>query len=1221
MGLIMDEYEQKINSGNVFLQSQAITKLHTKMVENNKDGTSLYESDEVKLLWQTVNKGDITEATLAVETLVALIKSGLLPMPAVLQNFLADVTCAKSPSALVQGITAILLMSQIEKDGQIQCPFTGPPTGPTHPFVTLIIKRVDLIPTVLEEVASILRHPEQRVRTSSIYHIRPLLLHTFCLTEKTLGLARPLLSLIVSSHITHAELNIIPLLCRIAPLIKDSSRDHVERKVMVLTALAEIAVGSSLTRLQSALLPCLVMAVPLAMKQGLGTRTLERYMNTIASRLGRGCDITICALAEILPQTCGQLQVNLLKLGATLLSYKDGNPLVGARLLPSLLQVLSAPCTSVPGLTTAAAALVSLVQATPAQASSNTQLAGNEYWETLCCTFSSLVSYIPALEFSDRLVRDPKLASDWLTKLASSINQISSFYHTIVTSVFLYQGSTTQSVQQATKVLEREVMKKKALSLEVFPMVLYRLGRETDPTTRLTILYTLPSLAVNKLCVALVLKTLLALWSSGSLRPLVLRLVYDLWTVEPRTYSYLSQLIHDKSINTNEIQIARAFVVSSVCKAKPSQHGEELLPLLSGFLNECRDEDGTAQTLIALDGIYDLCANQIIDLRTTWRVIAPKLVRDKRPGVTEKLCTLLGLVPVLHVASTEYDKFTTDALTILWNWVASHRSLPVVKAAYMALEKFKYDNYTLKMLPQYARHGHQLPASMAATPFEAARKPEDVLNYVPGLGWVKLIKGCPESHLEYVASFINSLVSREVAALPKGIYLTAVQEAKRRGIKGSGGQPEPQSYSFFKDSSILKALVSFLLEFPKMMENCECEQVKQRLLRSSVLMLEALGQSLSRPYPALDWCFLEKVLTVAQSTCNYDWITRIRHSLFKIAGRQCNKSTSASALISKWLVPAPSNGLTREDEIVLYQLLDHLGRGLPPTVLQPFLSYVFNQHLSDTVHMKALLEALKPNLTADFIFDTNRNVLSNAIENLNEHIDPSNEVLYVSYKACVADLPQKHIERLTSPSLWWEVTDERLYRAAVLRCHVAEKDPEELALPWLNDLVDSAASLPGDRSHLLRVMSNTLIVRCRVKESSAWFLQLLGRLRDHLKKKPGDNLVAVHEQQQRVTFYLDLVVMGLLVWSDLWATNQMEVLAETPALRDRLLLPSLVTLSGQSEWKQTLNQLLNWLVSCHSLMGEHVNSRYHLSSPTLLLATLNPNLTQIMWNKVIALLI
>lgn len=38
-------------------------------------------------------------------------------------------------------------------------------------------------------------------------------------------------------------------------------------------------------------------------------------MNTLVSRLGRGCDVTLCALAEVLPQTSGQLQVNLLKLG------------------------------------------------------------------------------------------------------------------------------------------------------------------------------------------------------------------------------------------------------------------------------------------------------------------------------------------------------------------------------------------------------------------------------------------------------------------------------------------------------------------------------------------------------------------------------------------------------------------------------------------------------------------------------------------------------------------------------------------------------------------------------------------------------------------------------------------------------------------------------------------------------------------------------------------
>uniref|UniRef100_A0A0P4VWJ2 Uncharacterized protein n=1 Tax=Scylla olivacea TaxID=85551 RepID=A0A0P4VWJ2_SCYOL len=1214
----MEDYEQKINSGNVFLQSQAVTKIYDNLLEKHKDETILYDTEEVKTLWKTANTGGPTEAALALEALMSLVRINRLPAPATLQNFLADVTSAKCPSTLLQGVTEVVLLLSTMEGNDNKCPFTGPPTGPTHPFVTLLTKRADLAPALLEEAAHLLRHPDQRVREGSASQLRPLLLHTFCLTESTLWIARPLLNLLTSAQTHHS---LVPLLCRVATLIRDTSREHVERKVMVLTSLAELAMRENLTRLQSAVLPCLLMVFPLALKHGLGSRTLERDVRLLGSRLGRGCDVTVCALAEVLPYTSGRLQISLLQLGATLLSHKDGNPLIGARLLPSLLQVLSAPCTAVPGLTTAAAALISLVQATPAQASANTQLAGNEHWEMLCCIHPSLVSFLPALEFSDRLVKDPQLASDWLTKLASSVNQISSFYYTIVTSVFLYQGSTPQSVQQATKVLEKEVMKQKCLGLEVFPMVLYRLGREPDPTTRLTILYTLPSLAVNKLCVGQVLKTLLALWSSSSLRPLVLRLVHDLWRVEPRTYSYLSRLLQDKSIDTTELQIARAFVVTSVCKAKPNQHGEELLPMLSGFLNECQGEQGTAQTLIALDGIHHLCASQVIDLRTTWRVIAPKLVRDKRPGITEKLCALLALIPALKVESAEYQKFTSDCITILWNWVASHRTLSVVKAAYEALEKFPYDSYTLKMLPQYAREGHQLPASKAATPFEAARKPEDVLDYVPGLGWIKLITGCPESHLEFVESFTKSLVAREVAALPKGIYLTAVQEAKRKGVKSASGQPEPPSYSFFKDHSTLKALVSFLIDCPLLMERCDDPRRKERLLRSCVIIMEALGQSLSRPYPVVNWSFLEKVLSSAYALANYEWTKRIRHSIFQITSRQCNKSGSASTIISQWLIPGSGSGLTKEDELVLFSLLEHIGRGLPPTVLQPFLANVFKQHQGDAAHMKALLQALRPNLTADFIFDTNRNVLSNAVEGLNEHMDPTDENLYSAYKACVADLPQKHIERLTSPSLWWEVTDERLYRAAVLRCHVAERDAEELALPWLNDLVDSAATLPGDRSHLLRVMSTTLVTRCQVGEATTWFLQLLGRLQEHMKKRRGDDLVAAHEQRQLVTFYLDLLVMSLVVWSGLWATNSMEVLADSPPLRDRLLLPSLVTLSGQPEWKKTLTQLLSWLVSCYSLLSQHSTIYYHLSSPILLLATLNPTLTQTMWNKIIAILV
>ena len=61
-----------------------------------------------------------------------------------------------------------------------------------------------------------------------------------------------------------------------------------------------------------------------------------------------------------------------------------------------------------------------------------------------------------------------------------------------------------------------------------------------------------------------------------------------------------------------------------------------------------------------------------------------------------------------------------------------------------------------------------------------------VLEYVPALAWVQLLEGCPPSHLVPAERFLASLVAREVAMLPKGVYLTATQEAKKNGLKVRG---------------------------------------------------------------------------------------------------------------------------------------------------------------------------------------------------------------------------------------------------------------------------------------------------------------------------------------------------------------------------------------------------------------------------------------------------
>jgi hypothetical protein len=45
------------------------------------------------------------------------------------------------------------------------------------------------------------------------------------------------------------------------------------------------------------------------------------------------------------------------------------------------------------------------------------------------------------------------------------------------------------------------------------------------------------------------------------------------------------------------------------------------------------------------------------------------------------------------------------------------------------------EKISLKTLPECYRQGLKLPTSYAKTPVDAARKPEDVLPYIPGEYW------------------------------------------------------------------------------------------------------------------------------------------------------------------------------------------------------------------------------------------------------------------------------------------------------------------------------------------------------------------------------------------------------------------------------------------------------------------------------------------------------
>jgi len=65
------------------------------------------------------------------------------------------------------------------------------------------------------------------------------------------------------------------------------------------------------------------------------------------------------------------------------------------------------------------------------------------------------------------------------------------------------------------------------------------------------------------------------------------------------------------------------------------------------------------------------------------------------------------------------------------------------------------------------------------------------------------------------------------------------------------------------------------------------------------------------------------------------------------------------------------------------------------------------------------------------------------------------------YVDCVTELTSKYLERMSSPSVWWEVTPHKLRKAVGIRGALARKADGGVPLVWMNECIDAAIDHVG----------------------------------------------------------------------------------------------------------------------------------------------------------------
>ncbi|XP_018420967.1 PREDICTED: focadhesin [Nanorana parkeri] len=399
------------------------------------------------------------------------------------------------------------------------------------------------------------------------------------------------------------------------------------------------------------------------------------------------------------------------------------------------------------------------------------------------CTMSVTLTMVK------KFIEDSSASYDWL----SSVSSILPFTTCVPSHISLLLGyllihESGKSFKKALKVTSEVANADSSQVPYLVPVLMFRLGRPLEPKLLREILYTLPMLGTHKVCVPQILRSLQMIGSASKLQPVVLRLMTSLWEKQDRVYPELQKLIaaaDSQCLSTGketqwEKTVAKAATIRDICRQRPYQHGADMLAAITQVLNECPNPDQATPVALVLQGLQALCQAEVVDIRSTWNALSPKLACEKRPHVLKVLHELFALVPSLTVNTEDYEKFKAEVISILWNHTRS-KDVVVSSSAYKSLCQFNGDEHTILHLPEQARP-EIIPPEESDLAGEEDEKEVDLS--VPGSSYIKLMALTPSPVLPAYEEFLSSLVKQEMSRMPRGIYHNALRGGTIRSDQG-----------------------------------------------------------------------------------------------------------------------------------------------------------------------------------------------------------------------------------------------------------------------------------------------------------------------------------------------------------------------------------------------------------------------------------------------------
>ncbi|XP_052281893.1 focadhesin-like isoform X6 [Dreissena polymorpha] len=797
----MEDTLSRLEFKNTTVQLQAVDKLYQavrKVAAGKPLSSSSLETAECQLLWQCTGSVDQFVALQSSSRWLQLVQDGCAEFTYILNGFLNQIPIAKSMLGIVHGLGELMVLQvllKISAGVQVSCPYKI--RNPPHPFITMVTNRPsESWMLIVEFVGRLFSYNNGRIGKSVFVMLDPFLKFVLLDPKRASeysnlrwSLQQALLKGVTQQVGEESRAGMQYLIDSLCQMQMKTSDDLTETS-RLCTGLLHLY-NSKVTDFDlyqgQKLCAVSLTLTSRCQSHGLDYFTLLQALQTTCQQ----CPQILCRdehcgiLAEVLLRASPDDCVVLLLLAKSILKSNDAGeanrctegflylPLINILALPS--NVAVTPTHKM--MTSLASELLVLIEQR------------KQYSRLVCDGLESEAS-LPGMEHpSSAWVKlagqfSKQSALDWLSRLAEQLSHMCDVPGGLVhLLVWLLLTSTDPSLGMlAIDRLAEVAIMDHCQTLYILPVYLYAIARKHCPTLRHHILLAIPKLGTNKYNVPPVLKTIQGLGQSPKLKSISIRLLTDLWSLQDRCFPHLLKVVTEKghgqmSMATlvDEVTLAKANAIRTVCQKRPEQHGADMLGPISDLLNMCTDTLSAPVAALALEALYFICEAEVIDIVSTWKVLESLLLRETRSVVVEKICQLLSLVPRLAVRTEEYQVFLEETTCRLWLYTRTDDQRVITAAckslAHFSRETFKASQMNFQLIEDFVAQAKSCLEEGASQDV-----PMDTLvPSVPGVCYVRLLQQMSGMPLKGFKDLMAAMTAEEVSNLPRGIYYTSLR--------------------------------------------------------------------------------------------------------------------------------------------------------------------------------------------------------------------------------------------------------------------------------------------------------------------------------------------------------------------------------------------------------------------------------------------------------------